>query len=101
MNTRMASFLYTAELELMDSCGLLSEITAIYIEVLEHVYGHQATGVHPFVLQEQTPLHMLIRFNVVLLGSPVVGHKIAGIVKFLQLLRAVCAVVSFEALEEH
>lgn len=99
MDASTAAFLYTVSLEHMRSSGLLSQLDSVYIEVLEHVYGRRAIDIHPFVLQEQTPLHMLVRFNVVLLGSHIVGHRIVGYVRFLQLLRAACAVVSFECLE--
>jgi hypothetical protein len=93
-------FIYTTELQVMASSGLLTELDTIYIQVLEHVYGHSAAKFHPFVLLERTPLHLLIQLNVILLGSPMIGHKLVGYVHFFQLLRQTCAIVSFECLQK-
>ncbi|KAF2681242.1 hypothetical protein K458DRAFT_420761 [Lentithecium fluviatile CBS 122367] len=92
--------LLEAGAHIMDSFGLLAEFDSIYTEVLEHAYGHQAAKIHPFVLRERNPLHMLVQLNVVLLGSSIIGHKIVGYVRFLQVLRAAYAVVSFQCLEK-
>lgn len=80
--------------------GSSFEFKSLYLEVLQHVYGHRAKEVHPFILSDLNPLHMLVQINVVLLGSPIVAPKILGYIRYLQTLRAVCGIVTFEHLGE-
>ncbi|KAF2826802.1 hypothetical protein CC86DRAFT_20837 [Ophiobolus disseminans] len=54
--------------------------------------------VHPFILSETCPLYMLIRLNTILMGSPILGAELIGRVRYIQTLRAICAVVAFASL---
>lgn len=76
----------------------LAPIHDLYTKVLQHRYGGRASEVHPFILQDRNPLHLLIQINVILLGSPVISAKLVGRVRYLQKVRAICAIVSFERL---
>lgn len=70
----------------------------LYNKVLQHIYGQRASEAHPFILEEQNPLYLFVQLNVILLGSPILGTELIGRVRYLQKLRAVCAVVAFECL---
>ncbi|CAO2655890.1 Nn.00g046930.m01.CDS01 [Neocucurbitaria sp. VM-36] len=74
------------------------DLDRLYVKVLCHTYGDRAAEVHPFILEDRNPLYMLIQINVILLGSPVIGHELVGCIKYLQKLRAICAVLAFECL---
>jgi hypothetical protein len=74
-------------------------IDDLYTRILQHSYGHRASEVHPFILEDPNPLYLLVKLNVLLLGSPVIGIELIGCVRYLQKLRAVCAIVAFECLE--
>ena len=100
MGTNAANALYVFGVETASSFGLPFDFDSLYFEVLQHIYGQRALEVHPFILQDQNPLYMLIKLNVILLGSPVLGPKIVGYVRFLQMLRAACTVVAFQGLEK-
>lgn len=80
------------------SCHSIIPLDKLYFRVLQHTYGHRASEVHPFILEELNPLHVLIQANVVLLGSPAIASKLAGWVGYLQKLRAICAIAAFECL---
>ncbi|KAF2022876.1 hypothetical protein EK21DRAFT_95366 [Setomelanomma holmii] len=88
--------------KLLFGSGILSvatnDIGELYTKVLQHTHGHHATDVHSFVATERTPLRMLIRLNVILLGSPGIAPDLVSRVRFFQKLRAICAVVAFECL---
>jgi hypothetical protein len=77
---------------------IMGPVDSLYIKVLRHTYGPQASEVHPFILEESNPLHILVELNVILLGSPVVAADMIGCVRYLQKLRGICAVVAFECL---
>lgn len=74
------------------------ELDDLYKKVLWHTYCRSATEIHPFILEEENPLHMLVQLNVILLGSPIIAPELIGRVRYLQKLRAICAVVAFESL---
>jgi hypothetical protein len=76
--------------------GILNEL---YTKVLQCSYGNRATEVHPFILAETNPLYLLIRINVILMGSPFVAFELIGRVRLLQQLRAACATLAFRCLE--
>lgn len=95
-----ATHLYSAGLELMLSSGLLSEFDDGYSKIMQHAYGHGAATVHPFITKERNPFHMLIQLNILLLGSTVIGPRLIGYVRFIRLLRATCAILSFRCLEK-
>lgn len=100
MDVNIALSLY--KLLFGDGDGYPSDITlefnSLYTEVLRYTYGHRAPEVHPFILIERNPLYMLIRLNVILLGSPIIGHNLIGYIRYLQKLRAICGVLAFECL---
>ncbi len=82
--------------------GLFSDdivpLDELYIKVLRQSYGRHATDVHPFILGDRNPLYLLVRLNVILLGSPGIATHLIGRVRYLQKLRAICAIVAFENL---
>ena len=87
---------------LLFKTGLFSDTIVprdkLYIKILRHNYGSRAAEVHPFIREDQNPLYLLVQLNVILLGSPVVAIELLGLVRYLQKLRAVCAIVAFENL---
>ena len=90
--------LYSTMFESGHFADMIFDLDCLYIEVLQHGYGHRASEVHPFILEEQNPLYMLIQLNVILLGSPVIGPELIGSIRYLQNLRAICAILAFECL---
>ncbi|KAF2194927.1 hypothetical protein K469DRAFT_698491 [Zopfia rhizophila CBS 207.26] len=97
----VSTFLYNfllLDTSLISSGRIITVLDSLYTEVLQHIYGPRAHEVHPFILGHRTPLHILIQINVILLGSPVVGAKLIGYVRYLQSLRAICGVLAFDSL---
>jgi len=94
----MATSLYTLISDPTYYSCLLSDFDSLYTQVLQYTYGRRASEVHPFILEDRNPLHMLIQLNVILLGSPIIGHKLIGYVQYVQKLRAICGVLAFECL---
>jgi hypothetical protein len=91
---QLYKFLFTSR----HSINTVPELDDLYAEILQYQYGHRAGEVHPFILEQMNPLHMLVKLNIVLLGSPVIAPKLIGSIRYLQNLRAICAVVAFECL---
>jgi hypothetical protein len=77
---------------------LVVNLGDLYSKVVRHTYGQPATGIHPFILSDNIPLHKLIQLNVVLLGSPIIVAELIGCIGFLQNLRAIVAVAVFDCL---
>jgi hypothetical protein len=77
---------------------LMRTIDELYKKVLRHRYGDRASAAHPFLLTELTPLYTLVKLNIVLLGSPILGPELIGCVRYFQKLRSICAIVAFEKL---
>ncbi|KAF2467663.1 uncharacterized protein BDR25DRAFT_305429, partial [Lindgomyces ingoldianus] len=98
LDVNIALSLYKLLFDLGYSSDIILYFDSLYTEVLRYTYGHRAPEVHPFILKERNPLYMLIRLNVILLGSPIIGHKLIGYVRYLQKLRAICGVLAFECL---
>lgn len=95
--------LYECMLSSIDVGGdasLLANLDTLYKEVFEYLYGCCADEVHPFILRDRNPLHMLVQTNVILLGSPIIAEKLIGYVRYLQKMRAICGVLAFEALDK-
>jgi len=80
------------------SPDLITDLDDLYVKVLVHIYGDRAMTVHPFILTDVNPLHMLVQLNVIMMGSPVLGAEYIGWIRYLQALRATCAVVAFTCL---
>jgi hypothetical protein len=80
------------------SSHIMDPVDSLYNQVMRHTYGRRASEVHPFILKESNPLYILVELNVVLLGSPIIGADMIGCVRYLQNLRAICAVVAFDCL---
>jgi hypothetical protein len=78
--------------------GVADVLDDLYEQVLWHTYCRRATEIHPFILEENNPMYMLVQLNVILLGSPIIALELIGRVRYLQKLRAICAVVAFEYL---
>ncbi|OAL46338.1 hypothetical protein IQ07DRAFT_147077 [Pyrenochaeta sp. DS3sAY3a] len=95
---RIARSVYTAILENGGFTDATLPLDSLYMKVLQHRYGRRASEVHPFILDSLNPLHILVKLNVILLGSPVIGVHLIGHVHYLQKLRAHCAIVAFEGL---
>jgi hypothetical protein len=95
---RTAISVYTAIFENGDFPDPTLPLDGLYMKVLQHRYGHRASEVHPFILDSLDPLHILVKLNVILLGSPVIGFHLIGHVRYLQKLRALCAIIAFEGL---
>ncbi|KAF2808299.1 uncharacterized protein BDZ99DRAFT_572182 [Mytilinidion resinicola] len=97
LDVNVASSLYQLVVDPVYSFAMI-DIDALYAEVSQYNYGHRAPEVHPFILSERNPLHLLVQLNVILLGSPVIGHKLIGYIRYLQKLRAICRILAFEVL---
>ena len=93
-----ALLLYTLLFEYGFFSKAILDLDDLYIKVLRHTHGHRASEVHPFILKEPNPLYILIQINVILLGSPIIGVELIGRVRYLQKMRAICAIVAFERL---
>jgi hypothetical protein len=98
LNLYTASLLYTMLFEKEVLPDDVVSLKKLYTRVLRHAYGQRASEVHPFLLQSKNPLYILVQLNVILLGSPIIGIDLIGKARYLQKLRAVCAVVAFDSL---
>lgn len=90
--------MYTALFEHGLSPDAILPLDDLYMKVLQHRYGRRAAEVHPFIRDSPNPLYLLVKLNVILLGSPIIGVHLIGQVRYLQKLRALCAIVAFERL---
>jgi hypothetical protein len=80
------------------NCLELVPVDKLYAKVLQHTYGDRASEVHPFILEEANPLYVLIRLNVILLGSPIILTNLIWRIGYLQRLRAISAITAFECI---
>jgi hypothetical protein len=77
---------------------LVVNLGDLYSKVVRHTYGQPATGIHPFILSDPSPIYRLVQLNVILLGSPIIVAELIGCIGFLQNIRAIVAVVAFDYL---
>ncbi|KAH7071343.1 hypothetical protein BKA63DRAFT_71114 [Paraphoma chrysanthemicola] len=98
LDSSMAFCLYTLLFERGWFCDDVP-IDDLYTQIMRHRYGDWASEVHPFILTDRNPLYRLIQLNVILLGSPIIATELIGRVRYLQQLRAICAIVAFECLD--
>jgi hypothetical protein len=77
---------------------LVAPLEDLYNKVIRYTYGQHVSEVHPFIVTDPNPLYILIQLNVILLGSPIVAAELVGRVRFLQIMRAIFAVVAFKCL---
>jgi hypothetical protein len=81
-----------------DLAHLAVPLNDLYNKVVRHTYGQPVSEVHPFILTVSTPIHLLVKLNVILLGSPIIAAELIGYIGYLQNIRAILAVVVFGCL---